>query len=659
MKITTKHVCGFAGATLAVTATVNAQTNEAAQPTQELEQTVLTADENIVASNDVTSEDIKLENPADLKQLFKKSPGINVNGGANMAQQTFVNGFESTQMNVTIDGASQGNLFHHQSSTLIDPSLLKSVEVLPGAGSALDGPGALAGSIRYETKNVFDYLPYTSGVQLGAKGPVNVEYDRFGSDSKATYYSNGEGYGLSQTIYGKFTPEWGYLLSGSYTDRDEYEDGEGNTVDNSGFTQAAGLFKLSGRLQNGHSIDLGIDYFQNETLAYDRVNIASDYLTSRGRSPGVLQQMKSTRTTATLDYEFAPDNNELVNLEANLFYTDQDLEREETQVTSAVETLGLDLRNTFNFWKLASTFGFDYQDKTGSADYGPADASWNPTQDQSEQIFGFYNQNILSVHEQVDLSFGVRYDNYDYTGGWGEEHSSDKFSPNASIIWRPSDSLTVDAGYSEAYRGVGIREAYMGGAYASNTEAEEANTLKANIAYDDGTFFGSGSIYQQEIDNYIEPTGGGNLGDISTQGYEVSLGFRTNGFTTTLAVADTTPEINGIENAEVYGTVVAGRRWLADFNYAHGDTGLGLGYFIEYRESVDAEYLDYPPAYTKDSYALSSLYLTWDVQQVEGLNLQLNVDNLFDKQYMDQTVYAASGLASPGRQFRISANYTF
>ncbi|MGJ8672178.1 TonB-dependent receptor domain-containing protein [Rubritalea sp.] len=667
MKITTKQICAFAGATLAVSATASAQGNEAVQPTQDLERTTLTADADVDTDNNVTAEDIKQENPADLKELFKKSPSVVVNGGANMGQQVFVNGFESTQMNVTIDGASQGNLNHHQSSVLVDPSLLKRVDILPGAGSALDGPGALAGSIRFETKNVFDYLPYTSGVALGSKGPMNVEYERFGSDSKATYYSNGDGYGLSQTIYGKFTPEWGYLLSGAYTDRDEYEDGDGNTVGNSGYTQAAGLLKISGRLQNGHSIDLGVDYFENDSLSYDRVNIDPAFVGAPSPRSGPLQKMTSSRTTATLNYDFAPEHNDLVNVESNLFYTNQDLERQQTKETAAVETLGLDLRNTFKFWKLASTFGFDYQDKSGSKDWGNyagTDPYYvNPSQDETEQIFGFYNQNILSVHEQVDFSFGVRYDNYDYTDSYDQEYSSDRFSPNASVIWRPTNALSVDAGYSEAYRGVGIREAFFNGQRPTDLEGEKANTLKANIAYDDGTFFGAGSIYQQEVENYLEPIairGAGTAGDITVQGYEASLGFRKNGFTTTLAVAEATPEANGEENTEVYGVVLAGRRWTADFNYTHANTGVGVGYFIEYRDSVDGQYLGYEDfPYTKESYALSSLYLTWDVQQVEGLNLQLNVDNLFDKQYMDHTVYESSGLYSPGRQLRISANYTF
>ncbi|MFC4991408.1 TonB-dependent receptor domain-containing protein [Rubritalea tangerina] len=660
MKITTQ-ACSIAGLTLTISGVTLAQDYQKNLEHETLDRTTITADTEPLSGNNVSSEEIKVKNPADLKTLFKKSPNININGGANQAQQIFVNGFESTNMNVTIDGASQGNLFHHQSSTLVDPSLLKRVDVLPGAGSALDGPGALAGSIRFETKNAFDYLPYTSGVDISGKSPVDVGYKRFASDSKGTYFNNGDGFNLSQTIAGKFSPEWGYLLSGSYTDRDAYKDGNGNTVDNSDYTSGAGLFKISGRLQNGHNLDLGYEYNQTETLSYDRVNIDTAFFRPP-RTPGLLQPMKATRSTASLNYDYLPSDNDLIHLESNLFFTEQDFERKQTNVNSSLATLGLDLRNTFKFWKLVSTVGFDYQDKKGTADYGPAEAMYNPDQDEKEQIFGLYNQNILSVHETVDFSFGARYDNYDYTDGFGQDYKSDRVSPNGSIIWRPVDNLTLDGGYSEAYRGVGIREAFLPGSRPADLGGEKANTLKANIAYDNGSFFASGSIFQQEIKDYINPVasrGAGRAGDVETKGYEARLGFRKNGFVGSVAVTEATPEINGQKNVEVYGINVAGRRWLADLNYNHQDTGLGLGYFVEYREAVDAEYLGYPGTYTKESYALNSLYASWDVQQVKGLRLQLNIDNLFDKFYQDQSVYVESGLASPGREVRLSANYVF
>ena len=52
---------------------------------------------------------------------------------------------------VTVDGAAQNNkVFHHNGTTLIDPSLLKAVRVDAGVAPADAGFAALTGSIVYE-----------------------------------------------------------------------------------------------------------------------------------------------------------------------------------------------------------------------------------------------------------------------------------------------------------------------------------------------------------------------------------------------------------------------------------------------------------------------------------------------------------------------------
>ena len=92
---------------------------------------------------------------------FKKYPNVHVGGGGlPIAQKTYVRGFVDTLMNVSIDGATQaGEAYHHQESVfLLNPLLLKAVQVEAGAGAATNGPGALAGAIRYETKSASDLL---------------------------------------------------------------------------------------------------------------------------------------------------------------------------------------------------------------------------------------------------------------------------------------------------------------------------------------------------------------------------------------------------------------------------------------------------------------------------------------------------------------------
>ena len=76
-------------------------------------------------------------------------------GGGSLpaAQNSMLVGLEDTLMNVTIDGAQQaGYLFHHQGRVGIEPDIIKSVEAEAGTGAATAGLGALAGSVKFETK---------------------------------------------------------------------------------------------------------------------------------------------------------------------------------------------------------------------------------------------------------------------------------------------------------------------------------------------------------------------------------------------------------------------------------------------------------------------------------------------------------------------------
>lgn len=614
-----------------------AQDSQKQEGIETLPLTVVDSEQEDLGNFSLSSDEIQLENPSDLKELFKKTPGVSVNGGAATGQQIVVNGFESINMNVTIDGASQGNLFHHQSSVLVDPGLLKSVEVVPGAGSALNGPGALVGALRFETKNTFDYLPYDA----------SSNYRRFASDSKATYFGNGDGYSLSQTVVGKFSPEWGLLVNASISDRDNYKDGDGNVAKNTEYKRGSSLIKLSGRMADGHSLDLGLELFKDESFSYTRANGNPDLLPPGKLGP--LQKLEAERQTLSLSYDINPDNNDLVDFESNLFWTNQDFFRETTQWKSEIQTLGMDVRNSFHFARITATVGADYQNKSAKSTLATGG-------DENEQIFGLYNQNLLSLHRDVDLSFGARFDSYDYTDVDANPFKSSRVNPNVSLIWRPVEHLSLDAGYAEAYRGVGIREAYLAnGARPEGIEGEVGKTLKAGFSYDNQRFFSSGSIFQQSIDNYLNPTYRAPYNfDIETNGFDLRVGTRVNEFTGSLAVAQATPTSEG-EKYDGVGVVVAGTRWIADLNYLFPGDAVRAGWSLEYRESVAEE----ATVGAKDSYFLNNLYVTWDVKQVEGLELQLNIDNLFDETYADHSIYNSIAYNSPGRQLRLSANYSF
>lgn len=614
----------------------------------ELETTILTGSQehNNLSINSITSDQISTQNPADLSDIFSQSPGITVNGGRVQAQQLFLNNLESTLLNVTIDGASQANLYHHQSSVLIEPEMIKQVYVSSGAGTALDGPGALGGTIKFTTKNAFDF---------------SADSEDFGGKSKGTYFSNGEGYKLSQTFHGLFNDHWGILFNGLYTDRDEYEDGNGDTVALTDFTRENFLVKIS-RQDNleGIYFNLGIESLEDETVSFDRVNISEDFLLATGRPTGLLQQLDSTRLSLSADLDITPEGHDNLSIETNIFFNDQAFERKESKEEAKISTFGLDIRNTSTISNMKLTYGLDYQVKEGESSYI---YGYAPGATEEECILGLYLQDVISLSDDLSVSLGARFDRYDYDNVADQNFESDQVSPNVSIIWKPINKLTIDAGYSEAYRGVGIREIFLTGARPEDLDGEEAKTLKLNLQYTDELFFLKASVFDQTINNYIYPFAlrpFGSFGDIESDGYEMMVGLKLDRFTLSAGVSHAKPEVDGYEYTDDYGMVAAGRKWVTNLKCQINES-INLSYSGEFRESVDEEPNPgpFPNIAAKDAYDLHQVTLNWSPESLTGLHVSLVIDNLFDEAYQDHTIYTSSGLMSPGREARVALSYHY
>jgi len=91
--------------------------------------------------------------------LFKKESSVELGGGgASNAKRIYVRGVESSTLNITLDGASQGtNIFQHRGNEVgINPDILKVVNVKT-APDASKG-GALGGSVEMTTKDAQDFV---------------------------------------------------------------------------------------------------------------------------------------------------------------------------------------------------------------------------------------------------------------------------------------------------------------------------------------------------------------------------------------------------------------------------------------------------------------------------------------------------------------------
>ncbi len=621
-------------------------------------------------TNSVSLDDIEKMQPSNLYELFGRSPSVNIGGGTVQSQKIYIRNMEDTTMNVTVDGAQQsGNLFHHQGRISIDPELLKRAEVSSGmSGAALNGPGALSGAVRFETKSAFDLLE--PGQQWGARAKVN-------------YYTNAEGLRFSGSAFGMISDTFGILAAGSHTDRDDYENGDGETIDNSGYDRVSGLVKISGQLGDHHYLDLGYEGIQDETVGFLRLNFG-DF--SRA---GTLKNYEIGRDTASLNYSYQPDSDR-IDFKSTLYYTEHEVVYEEVEaateslIGSGVNAFGIDLRNTSRFSRFSVTYGTDLRiDEGYIVNRHLGGPGVQTGQDEETRVLGLYAQGELPVYrDRVTLSAGARFDHYDYEDHLGQSFDSTGLSPNIGIKVRPLDGLTLSAGYARAFRGVGMPEVMLIGPArgvgtdvavinAQDIDPEEAENFELRADYQGRYIYANAAVFRQTIDDYIAPTTTAsgfrdNIGDFENTGYEIMVGSRINGFHLAVGVADSNPELNGEPTDSVLGlATTTGRRWTAYVDYHHAPLDITTGWDIQHleeTESLQDRSFGADGTFTKASYTVHNIFVRWEPGFADGLSLALNVNNLFDENYIDQYVNSYSfGYAfdSPGRELTFTLAYKF
>ncbi len=606
----------------------------------------------------VTDEDLERIQATTLADIFSQDPSISVGGGISAAEKIYVRGIEDKMLNVKVDGATQaGYLSHHQGQYSIEPALLKFASVEPGAGGAAVGPGALAGAINFENKGATDFL---SGDQT------------FGSFSKAGYGSNGDQINLTGALFGSVDAV-SALFAYTYTDSGDYKDGNGDTVDYTGSISNRAFFKLDAQIDANQTLDFSYEDRSNEGTFRHRPNFSGDF--AHPVAANVPVDMEFERETATLGYNYfnAKSNTDI---EANLYHTDNSIDRT-GQYEMGYESLGFDLSNSAAYGDHNVQYGLNYRDDkayfTGKGEargFLPFPLTYNTIPDETIDILGVYAQDEWQVNDVIQASFGLRWDEYEYTDKDGQTFKDSGFSPNAGISYSATQDFDINLSYGAAFRGVtpiDLITANEGGVTNHDSiDPEWAENLELGFQYDNGTYFVNGTLYQQKINDVIIASGvRDNAGDLEVDGYDFAFGFRQEALTASLGVSHSNPELNGAALVDTdFGLGSSyGRTWNANTSYTLTDLNVNLGWSLNYVESYDESP---EPLAHKPSYVVHDLYAQWVTGEDDNIVLSLTIDNAFDKYYVDQATAGyngrldrVAGLAARGRDIRFSTSFRF
>lgn len=617
----------------------------------------------------VSMEKIKRSQARDLKDVFAAEPSVVVGGGAANAQRIYLRGIDGTNLNISVDGASQGrnNMSQHRAGIAgIDTDLLKRVEVQTGT-SADSGPGALGGGISFETVDAQDLL--STGKNVGFM-------------LKSGHATADESWRMSGSFYGLLGEGIGVLGHVSNRNSEDYRIGGGGVVPNSAGENTDYFVKLSILEKAGHSIRVSAERLSDSGL-YLTGSTGSDMGYPPEGSTPVYQE--SERHTYVFDHRYRLPGSRLVDWRFNVYRNELAQKRPDTESETLSKRYGGTVKNTAAF-ELAGTshsltLGADYFTEDGLVYSGGVQSGG----DNTATNLGLFVQERMSVGP-VLLSLGGRFDSYDSEYGT-EKLKGDKFSPNASVELKVLDGLTGFAGYGEAVRSTSVVPVSWlanGNAatqfnmnsgkdsYGKAFEPERSIRRDAGVRFEmnglvcsDDRLEAQFTLFKTDLKNLIQQVGGQrgapvtgfyNDDPIYANGWELRAGWSGGSYSTTFGYTHVDTKDKNGDPVAITRRVGAstGDRFVWD-NRFQAASSVVLGYTMTAVGPIEEGTID------RAGYVLHDLQAEWSPKSLDGLTLSLAVNNLLDRKYTEQTSIESGGSAvhEPGRDFRMQAAYRF
>lgn len=605
----------------------------------------------------ISSEDLKRKNPANIADVFSGEPGISVGSSLPMSQKVYVHGIEETSLAVTMDGGRQNNkVFHHNGTNLIDPGLLKAVNVDAGVAPADAGPGALAGAIAYETIDARDLL---DGDGFG--GFVTSSYN-FNSDTVTTGIS---AYGMRDGL--EFL---GYFNFGNGND---FTAGNGQDVEGTSTDVLSGLGKLAYEFDSGDRFEISHDRIRDDAPRPFRANIG--FIDGRPPwEPRVRDYMLDRQNTVFTYTDSTPEGWWDPTLMLAYSRTEVEipiilpprLNIPPYPATGTTSSFNGKFENKFSFDMGSVIAGVDFYD-----DKADLDDMFDASTEKARNV-GIYAQARLEPWERTRLSFGARGDTQQFTGTTGEEWNNSGLSGNVSGEYDLiEDLLTAKAGYSHVWAGIPLAENFIMNPnwnYGSGPKPVTADNYILGLEANYNDFTVEGSVFQTDIDDARTPryavTRGIEAHDVRSRGFEIGAGYSWGDGFFKVKYANIDVEIDGKPADSDLGTYLAAPAGqIITLQAVHTLTDWGVTF------GADAEIaLDYDDVADGskpfEGYQVFNAFVEYVPPERPNLLLRAELKNIFDETYSDRPTYGqefgtVTPLYEPGRSFILTAKATF
>ena len=654
-------------------------------------------------TNVITTESINRSTETELKGLLKDEPAINFGGGRGTSQWFTIRGMGQDQVDVKVDDAyTDAQLFHHQGRFIFDPALLKKVSVQKGTGSASAGIGATSGAIVAETVSAKDLLK--EGQDVGFKLNAGV--------------SSNKGWSKGATVYSR-AGMMDALISGNWVKESEYKAGNGYKIKNSALGQRGLLAKVGTDLNEDHRIELSHrqERHYGVRALREEFDFSQDWLTANGRNgnpPALTKEQRANGYTLNREgntwYVLDRDGNKIPNTANNA-----PRYRITTNDTSKIEWTGKNMgfisNAKANVWRSVISreepsersrtrlianganlnldspigeshlikYGVNYRDQEGKPNSLTVQNGIQMKTQKKREV-GVYAEGIWGLGA-FTLTTGLRYDHFNFHAMDGSKSNKGSVNPSVGLIYEVTNDLSFNTSLNYATRSPRFFEVMLSSgttrgntavySIANNIKPERSRNAEVGFNYKLADSLSlNGSYFWQTIQDthaftqirpgYYEIQ---NAGKLRNHGYELGAAYKYEDLTLRAGVAYSKPELNGRTVDSTVTAIPIGRTWTTGVSYHFEQPDVEIGWkgrFVQHT-SYDSTTRNRGGGATttkRPGYGVNDFYITW--KPVENVNINLALNNAFNKYYRSHSQRAGvSTLPEPGRDVRLSVNYTF
>lgn len=383
-----------------------------------------------------------------LSTVLRTLPNVNYGGGPRPASQNpSIRGLLGPRIILSVDGARRNNDGGVMTPLMLDPDLVKQVDVVRGPMSAAYGSGGLGGVMAFETLSADDIL--APGRTAG--GRIKTGYRSANGEFSTNLAAAGRTEGVD------------LLVSAGFRDVNTIHTGtggSGSTLPNDGQLRT-GLIKST----------ITPNEFNRFQVSYQRF---ADVLVGPNNPGGNLlfpysQQLKRRQDQYTGAWSFNDGGKGVLDGKLSAYYTSFRLQTDSRvtppldETSTLTATAGVSLQNTNRFdtgpWaQHRVTYGLDYyRDRNSNRSAGSPNTV---LPDGALEAAGGFVQDEITLFEDWTLTGALRHDRYRLSPSGQASSDNQRLSPKVSLKYQPWTFLGVFVGYGEAFRAPTLTEMF-------------------------------------------------------------------------------------------------------------------------------------------------------------------------------------------------------